>query len=558
MQSKFNLLLVVLLLASCSQDEFSDKQDTLLPEGVYPLEIASVTLDVEGSEQPWNAPQTRVSENGTGNGSVWNNGDKIKVQIGDGTPGTYTYQDGGLTVAEGDVPAYWESSADDQAITAWYPEEESIDLADQSKGLAYVLQATTQANFNTEVSLSFEHSLSKIRVKLTGDKAEDVTGVQLKSHTTCTHDKGTVSGSGEGWITLKESTYNGETCWEANVVPDYEIKEIQLNGNTLCTLTSNVTPVAGNCHEITIDVESKFTLIESVSEYTVTKNKPVIIRGNVTVRFKDYKCNDCYNGATIKIESGSPTLIFEGTGNSIECSGTPILLAPDAGVTIKGSTNNREDSQLTVQAGGNSAGIGSGVGDRDSQPKTCGTIKIENVTLHANGSYGGSYGAGAGIGTPGNYPGSCGNIEIKNSIVHARGGKGAAAIGIGSFVYRNVTCGMIRIENSQIHATVEYFNPGFTDFDGYGACIGFGLGDNNDSKVSVGEIIITTDEIEATFFSSERFKGINGSGNTVYSGFYKVGKGSSNLGDQQLSGATFNGTSLATQDDKGYPKDAVQ
>ena len=58
-------------------------------------------------------------------------------------------------------------------------------------------------------------------------------------------------------------------------------------------------------------MENKYILIEEeVEEYTITKNKPVIIRGNATVYFEDYKVTDCYNSTTIKIESGSPTLIF--------------------------------------------------------------------------------------------------------------------------------------------------------------------------------------------------------------------------------------------------------
>ena len=52
---------------ACTQDELTD--DTRLPEGQYPLQIAAVTLSVEGGEaQPWGAPQTRVSENGDGTG----------------------------------------------------------------------------------------------------------------------------------------------------------------------------------------------------------------------------------------------------------------------------------------------------------------------------------------------------------------------------------------------------------------------------------------------------------------------------------------------------------
>ena len=51
-----------------------------MPEGEYPLQIGSVTLTAEVSEQPW----TRVSENqADGMSSVWTHDDKIGVRIGD-------------------------------------------------------------------------------------------------------------------------------------------------------------------------------------------------------------------------------------------------------------------------------------------------------------------------------------------------------------------------------------------------------------------------------------------------------------------------------------------
>lgn len=558
LQSKFNLLLVVLLLVSCSQDEFADKQDTPLPEGVYPLEIASVTLDVEGSAQPWgaDAPQTRVSENKDGSSSEWQNGDEIRVRIGNGTPGTYTYQSGNLIVDEGDTPAYWTSNAKEQTITAWYTPSgsEMVDLSNQTNRLAYVLTAQETADFNEPVSLSFSHALAKVRVVLEGEKADEVEDVRIKTHTSCIlHTDGTLSADGqEEYIPMVKTIYEGKTYWEANVVPEFEIKEIQLNGSTLCTFTPFESEV-GKMHEITINVEGKYILIEGNDDYTVTKDKPVIIRNsNAKVYFKNYKVNECYEGATIKIESGSPTLIFEGKDNEIQCGEAPILLAPGASVTIKGSTDKPEGSKLTVRAGNNCAGIGSGSGDNaDNIPTACGNITIENITLHANGGTN-TNSSGAAIGTSAWYAGSCGNITIRNSTVHAQGGQGAAAIGTGYSIYHGATCGEITIEQSKIYATVEYFNPlGVSDYAGYGACIGHGASlCNVEYTGTVGEISITTTETVAEFFSNDRFKRADG----VTTGFYKVGKGSAPLpGNQVWSGVKFNGDYLATGDKNGYP-----
>ena len=74
---------------ACTQDELADGDR--LPEGQYPLEIAAVTLSVEGGEaQPWDAPQTRVSETGDGTGSKWDGNEEIDVQI-EGSTETATY-----------------------------------------------------------------------------------------------------------------------------------------------------------------------------------------------------------------------------------------------------------------------------------------------------------------------------------------------------------------------------------------------------------------------------------------------------------------------------------
>ena len=69
-------LMAALLLSACSQDELAEN-NTALPEGEYPLQIGSVTLTAEVSEQPW----TRVSENpADGMSSVWTHDDKMRKQ----------------------------------------------------------------------------------------------------------------------------------------------------------------------------------------------------------------------------------------------------------------------------------------------------------------------------------------------------------------------------------------------------------------------------------------------------------------------------------------------
>lgn len=250
----------LLLLAACSQNEFSDGQSEPLPEGKYPLEIASVTMNVTHSEQPCsaNAPQTRVTENTTdGNSSAWTNGDQIGVQIGTESTetGVYTVNvdgSGNVTLLTSEPPLYWKSTTSSQSVTAWYPATDgTIDLADQSNGLAYVLKGTGSGDYQNAVSLTFTHALAKVRVTLNGDKATGVTGVQLYTYTSCTHTKGTnIQGSNEGWIMMKEATYNGTKCYEANVVPDHVITKFKINDAIEGTLTTTVTPQAAKLNGI--------------------------------------------------------------------------------------------------------------------------------------------------------------------------------------------------------------------------------------------------------------------------------------------------------------------
>ena len=71
---------LLLATAACTKDELADGDR--LPEGQYPVEIARITLGVEGGEaQPWGTPQTRVSENGDGKSSTFDAGDRFAVQI---------------------------------------------------------------------------------------------------------------------------------------------------------------------------------------------------------------------------------------------------------------------------------------------------------------------------------------------------------------------------------------------------------------------------------------------------------------------------------------------
>ena len=262
---------LLLATAACTKDELADGDR--LPEGQYPLEIARITLGVEGGEaQPWGAPATRVSENGDGTGSVFDAGDWFAVQI-DGEEGIYIVQDDGSIKAES--PLYWSDSGE-HTVTAWYPATDgTLNLSDQSQSLAYLLGGSGTGDYQTPVTLTFAHRLAKVRVTPTGDALGEVQSLQLYTYTQCTYEKGTVvQGSQEGWIEMKrcEYTENGVsfTCWEANVVPGYEITKLMANNdNKERDLSSAITPEAGSYYNITLDKDKGYT-DDGHGNYTVT------------------------------------------------------------------------------------------------------------------------------------------------------------------------------------------------------------------------------------------------------------------------------------------------
>lgn len=262
---------LLLATAACTKDELADGDR--LPEGQYPVEIARITLGVEGGEaQPWGAPQTRVSENGDGTGSVFSAGDRFVVQI-DGEEGIYIVQDDGSIKAES--PLYWSDSGE-HTVTAWYPATGgTLDLSNQSQSLAYLLGGSGTGDYLTPVTLTFAHQLAKVRVTPTGDALGEVQSLQLYTYTQCTYEKGeTGQGSQEGWIEMKKCEYtengNAITCWEANVVPGYTITKLMANNdNKERDLSSAITPEAGSYYNITLDKDKGYT-DDGQGNYTVT------------------------------------------------------------------------------------------------------------------------------------------------------------------------------------------------------------------------------------------------------------------------------------------------
>lgn len=454
--------MAAILFTACTQDELAEQGNTL-PDGEYPLQIGSVSITAEASEEPW----TRVTEKPDGSGSVFHDEDRIGVRIaGSEETGIYRIKvdDAGNVTITPDKPVYWKSTQPAE-VTAWYPAEASrVSLGSQHMdGLTYVLRGTGTGNHQSPVSLGFTHSLAKVRVKLKGERASQVTNVEVYGFTSCTNTQGTLAtdADSQGWITTKSCIYNGESCWEANLVPG-EIGDqttqpfVRLNETTVVPVSTLTTLEAGNVHTITITANSEGTqtIDLSNSDYEInddgtyyfsgTGNHAIrVMGGKPNIYLEDAQIN-VSDGNAIDITGGNPTIHVMGkntiANNSIDTDGAGIYVAEGSTVTITGRDRN---DVLTAQGGNNGAGIG-GYGRQSEGHTSCGDITISNVTVHA-------YSAGRSFDYPGiGSRGACGTIAIDNATVYARGtgtsDGGYPAIGA------NSTVPVITISGSEIHA----------------------------------------------------------------------------------------------------------
>lgn len=459
-------LITAVWFSACTNDEPMDPN--ALPEGKYPLEIASVTMSVESSSEPWgaDAPQTRVAESSNGMSSTWewDGTERIGVQIGDGKPGTYVLNEGNTITAEN--ACYWASTATGQAVKAWFPAtDKPISLADQSSGLAYVLQTTETANFDKPVTLGFTHQLAKVRVVLDGTQAALAQSVEVYGYTICTNNEGTPTASGtQDWIKMKHTIYtDGTECWEANVVPGTITLNnfIRLNGMTVVSNLRGIPETLEGGKMYTVDLTVGEPIIDITSENCNN------INGNGNYRVKGSF------GQTITVTGGSPHIYLENanisastpiriTGNSTatihvtggnnavtSTSGTGILVEKGSTLII---TSENTDNVITVRGKYNSPNDYPGIGGNESGD--CGTIRIENVTVYAYGD--GRNACASGIGPSQNY--SCEGIIINEAVVYAygTGSDNLAAPGIGSNMHNfSAEIGAIpkiEITHSTIHA----------------------------------------------------------------------------------------------------------
>ena len=487
---------VLLLFTACTQDELAEQGNTL-PDGEYPLQIGSVSIIAESSEEPW----TRVTEKPDGSGSVWQPYDAITVSL-DGETATYTYDGSAWT---SDAPLYWKNTQTAE-VTAWYPATDgALDLGGQDKGLVYVLRATADnASHNTPVNLQFEHQLAKVRVIVKG--TADVIDVEAIIPIDCDVKEGKIVNIGtiipRNHLMFKTTYEDIGPCWEINLPPspDYQIENFMVSTSDpidiQCDITPSITLEAGKVHTITLTVHRKDTktidlstgdyIINDDGTYYFSGTASHAIRvtgGNPNIYLEDVQIS-VSGGNAIDIQGGSPTIHVRGEGNTITSSDkTGIFVAENSTVTITG--NGRED-KLTVRGGDGSSGIGGYLSREDPAP-ACGNIEITSVWIEAYGSKSINFEVAPGIGGAGSA--SCGTITIDDATVYAYGIEAfpigsSSAIGGGFDIRENKgSFGAITIRNN----SEVYVQRG----DSYSDYIG-----NSGSMTypETGDIVATVDE----------------------------------------------------------------
>lgn len=456
---------VLLLFTACTQDELAEQGNTL-PDGEYPLQIGSVSITAEASEEPW----TRVAENETdGMGSHWTDGDKIGVRIGDNEEtGIYiiNVDDAGNVTVEPETPVYWKSTQTAE-VTAWYPAEaSSVNLGFQHRnGLTYVLHGTGTGNHQSPVTLGFTHQLAKVRVVTKG--TAQVRNISIRNVPTFyTIEEGKITGQ-DTYLSdipmLRVEREGIDTYWEASVGPGAEIKYFDLGGMN-CALNTPVTTQAGALHTITwtvnnegtttIDLLNEDCIINDDGTYYFSGTAGHAIRvtgGNPNIYLEDAQIS-VSGGNAIDITGGNPTIHVKGNDNEVSSSdGAGIYVAEGYSVTITSDDKTANSITLTGKGG---AGIGGYLAS--GQHSACGNIIIQNVTVIASSSYSlGMQGYNPGIGGSGNA--ACGKISITNAIVYAYGSngpnQGSPAIGAGLDDSMNPgSVPTIQIETSDIYA----------------------------------------------------------------------------------------------------------
>lgn len=439
----FQLLSLLLLLASCGPNDTTPAPGAKLPDGAYPLEITARVAD-------------GLSRAFTGK-TAWVDGDLVGVKIisADGleSAGTYTASTDGSFSATS--PAYW-PRAEASTVMAWYPAtDHPVDLTDQRTAtVPDILVATaTSCAFGEPANLTFTHALAGVQVKVVNGfnsplyaKTSDV---RMFCPATLAGPDGTTLATAVGGILADPD--NEAQAYNALVVPGDIYISATVDGKTyIYTPTPDEMPTAGTTRVYTISIlGGDFNLVDGGSiilggghHRFVGNGQPIkfyiSMKGSGIITLSNVNFSGNSGDSPISITNNSDvTIILEGTNTvtSTEDNYSAIYVEKGSTLTLKG------EGSLTATGGMYAAGIGGGYPGGGTQ-KAAGAIVIKSGTIAATGDDGAA-GIGSGIG------GSCEEITILGGDITTIGGINGAGIGSGS----HGSCGNITISGGKVKAT---------------------------------------------------------------------------------------------------------
>ena len=462
-------MLPLLLLAACTHDDAPASPAGIpLPPDTYPLQIASVTV---AAEADGTQPQTRITD--SDNASSWQDGDEIAVSMGDRTA-VYSYNSTEDTWTS-NAPLYWQND-EPQTVNAWYPVTDEIDFTRQNEGLTYLLKAEpVEATYGQEepVNLTFTHRLAKVRVVLSGAKAQDVASVTVRSYPKSVNDKGALGSRTGGdpiYVPMLQTTYEGKPCWEATLrngtLQKDDSFKVEAEGGTpmQVVLDKDISIEAGKVYTININVEQapKEIDLDTVTRSQLTVSGKTILKGDGQQKNLQITVE-----ADAEITLKDVVLAPTATGNAITCKGdATIILTGSSSLTAKTESSNYPYHY------GSGIYVESGTLTIDGE----GSLKISRTFADTHGL--GPVGAGIGAGSGANIVIESGNISI-GEVPSESSSSGA---GIGSL--REESCGDITINGG----TISIGKPSW-----YSACIGSAM------RGSCGNITISNESTVITF-----------------------------------------------------------
>lgn len=308
-----------LLAAACSDTDDGNR----LPDRQYPM---TFTAAVDG------LTVTRAAGKDT-----WTQNDLITVSVDGGVSSkNYKITDAGSGAMEPAVTGdeyYWQNSQEEKTILAWYPAEGAtgVDINDQSSGFSdfdYLKTESTTAGFGSDVALSFQHQMAKVKcvlVKGDGISESDITNatVSISGYQYVSFSKGEVSSTDNNnvWITPHADK-------EALVVPQ------DMTGKQFIRVTIGTDGAARNYYYTPITQADGNLEAGNQYTYTITVKKTGLVVEAVSGKWEHEEVTGNVEAATFHVKL--PDLTFKISELKVRETGnaTPIDYNPSIGAYV--------------------------------------------------------------------------------------------------------------------------------------------------------------------------------------------------------------------------------